>query len=186
MTGASVMYLRGIKYSKIAAFDYDERKNSALKKFDYTIAEYRSITASTANNLFNGGLSDALYSKQLPLGNKESFQLNAIEIRNESAALLTGEPATAASEAANTANKLKIVINSVEVLDLVDYSMQTYKLSLAAGTELYQKNNGLILPEPIIFPAGASVQVIYTAGARTKLPLATLFMLKGELIKEVS
>lgn len=181
-----VLYLRGEKFNKLSAFSFDERKNKNIEKNDFTLFHYKTI--ATGNNLlFINEPTEANYSKLLPLGSRESFVLNALEIAGTANLASEVDIITAAQEMDSYTNELKILVNNTEIFRTSDVEVNSYLFNLSASyLATHYREGGIILPKPIVIPSNSSIDVIYTAGARTKAFTSTLFMLKGELIKEVS
>jgi len=185
--GTYIIHLRGKKYSKLSAFEYNEKGKAAnvLEKNDFTLYHQKTI-ATGSNSILNSESNENLYSKLLPLSNRESFVLNAIEIACSSAALTAAEIATAEGEILSYSNELKILVNNVEVLKTSDINLYSYVFyEVPSNYTTSFKHSKYILDQQIIFPSNANVQIYFNAGARTKAPTANIFMFKGELIREV-
>lgn len=178
-------YIRGTKYSKSYPFVYNERNGKTVERNDFTLYHQKTV-ATGSNIIFSNETNDLLISKNLPLSNRESFVVNAIEVLDLALALATdAEVSTAGGESINLTNELRLILNNTEVLKVSDLGLFSYIHKSATSDFIESKYGTLILPEPIIIPASSSVQVLFNSVARTKASTTLLFMLKGELLTEV-
>lgn len=175
------LFLSGLKYSKNEVLNLDLRRNNGLEKNDFSLYHYKT-TATGSNILFAQESVESKYSKLLPLGSSESFILNAIEIVTLG---LPASPNLAPNDLLNYHNSLIININNSKKLEVNDYLLYSY-FFFPPSNERRVKYENYILPMPLIFPEKASVSVIFNSTVRTNCPLDSLFIFKGELIKEVS
>jgi hypothetical protein len=156
--------LSGVKYDKLSNYQIDLRKGSGFERLSYSMYDVNQITyaAATTYELFaNRNKSVTDFSKTFPLGDKEVFSVENIEIVFPVKGTTVGDYMLFLLNLRKSV--LKITIDDVEFINWRSKDMFTVYLGPGA-TDLqseYYTNFGLTLNEkaPLIIPANSRVKV---------------------------
>jgi len=190
-----VIELSGIKMDKLNQFMYDPRKDSGIERLSFTIYDTNAFVVNSAQSydlfsISNKAISD--FSKTFPLGDKEVFTVENIEIffGYSTGAINT----TLASELYSLRRlNLKILLDDVEYFNSRNGDLLTLIAGTTPGPSVgygYFTRKGLTLPVPIDIPATSKVKITLDAPA---IPMSALAgtayfctMLKGTLQRIVA
>jgi len=189
--------LRGIKFDKITPFEYDPVKGNKVERLSFTIYDTILYNQSTeVYDIFSTQNKDNnLYSKIFPLGDKETFSIENIELffttRAETGTYTTmPKPLTLY----NTLSKsvIKINVDDIEFLNTMNKDLITLFVYDYVGTAnsvgCYFSNLGYTLDTPITIPAASRTKVSLNIPINTMLKNTDYFtvMLKGTLQRIVA
>lgn len=180
----------GIKYDKLSNYDVDLRKGSAFERLSYSMYDVNQITygAITTYELFatrNKSVTD--FSKTFPLGDKEAFTIENIE-------LVFPVKGTTVTEYDAFLRLLKqsvfkLTVDDVEFLNFRSKDMITYLLGGGGVMNRYNSNFGLTLNSPLTIPANSTVKATLQTPSMTLTGSGTTYfgtILKGTLIRTVA
>ncbi|NMB82697.1 MAG: hypothetical protein GYA14_12860, partial [Ignavibacteria bacterium] len=159
-----VVELSGIKMDKLNSFAYDPRKDSGIERLSFTFFDSNIFTVNTAQTyeLFavsNKPLTD--FSKVFPLGDKEVFSIENIEIFV--GYLNTGASSTFVTQLYDfRRSNLRLYLDDIEFLNNRNgdyWTILTGTTPAAATGYSYYTRKGFTLPVPIDIPATSKVKV---------------------------
>ncbi|MEM3373353.1 MAG: hypothetical protein QXF76_04020 [Candidatus Anstonellales archaeon] len=187
--------LRGVKFDKMTPFVYDPVRDNRIERLSFTLYDSNLYNQSGGTyDLFSTqNKANTLYSKIFPLGDKESFSIENIEIFFATAADTT--TAFNAGALYNTLLRaiLKIYIDDIEFVNFLDEEFITLLRILKNSSYEYWSNHyftnfGFTLDNPIIIPAASRVKATITLPATNYLRNTDYFtvMFKGTLQRIVA
>lgn len=183
-----------IKYDKLSKYQIDLRKGSNFERLSYSFYDTQQLSLGSATNyeLFstrNKNITD--FSKTFPLGDKEVFSIENIE-------LFTAIKLPGLTEYHNfikglNRSVIKIFVDDIEFFNYRALDMITLiGQSGSGGIELVtilKDNGGLTLQTPLTIPANSRVKATFESQALTVTGGVTTYFtvdLKGTLQRTVA
>lgn len=191
------VYLNGIKYDKLYDFEWDNWKGKPLEELSYSIYDVVTITANeeTVECFSTRNKAITLFSKTLPLSDKENFQIEAIE--------LFGYGTTTTSSLQAVLNEmrdmyLEITVDDTRFLESTALNMSSAAWAAAGSfqdadaaataiTQLVLHKGTYVLPVPIIIPANSKASVKLRHAALSHVAAGNFLVdFKGTLTRRVA
>jgi len=188
------VYLKGIKFDKIEPFVYDPRKSNNIERLNFTFYDTLSFNTSGGSfDLFSTQNKNVFdFSKIFPLGDKEVFSIENIELFFNSNSVNVGTSTNDYTILKQLRQSLlKIIIDDIEFINFSNDDFVTlflFNTSSTLSNMRYFSNKGYTLPTPISIPSQSRVKITLDIPAITYLSNSDYFtvMLKGTLQRIVA
>lgn len=151
-----------VKYDKLSSYDIDLRKGSNFERLSFSMYDVNVLTynARTTVELFSTANKPATdFSKNFPLGDKEVFSIENIEIGVYPRGTIVTEWSAFIRNLKQSV--LQIFVDDIEFFNYRAKDMLTLFLGDGSGdtTSEYVTNKGLTLLSPLTIPASSRVKV---------------------------